>query len=186
MAYTTWARMQSISSIQQHQIVFNKHANQAALATALAVILLLGALIVIVSGCYTLALKGVNAMHDVILPAVLPGALAIIASLPLLVYAYRQNEIAAPAREKFMEGVYAQLEMHKDDDKKALVTFIEEDLLTKDYRTDHNYVRKFASDIMEKTKAKRGEPLADALEEVQKRIRASYRNKKKKSDKPKP
>lgn len=110
-----------VKTITQHEkcALMELHAEVKHEATimgcsaAAAAFLLIGALIVITCGCWCLKLGVINVIAQVIQPVVIPGCIAILASLPLLYVAYVRKQRQSRARGEMIESMIGHLSKYK-------------------------------------------------------------------------
>ena len=154
--------------------------------TAAASFLIIGALIVITCGCLCLMLPGINVVTHIILPAVVPGLCAIVASIPFIILAVRHSRDKNFVREQTITRMISLMDTHEIPEKseKERVRFILHNLL--DWRTnleepdkiDKNtdwtidYQKKILGDIKEmigkdkKERNARQERIAEAIDKA--------------------
>lgn len=104
---------------------------RASLSAAAATFLAVGALIIILCSGLCLALPGIHALSQILLPVTLPATLVLLATLPLAVYAFLQTKKATTERTTLLEAIAEKLTSLPEPERK---TFIEEELLP-DYNT---------------------------------------------------
>lgn len=116
---------------------FDKKARLAGCSAVAASFLLIGALIVITCSCLCLTLPGVNVINHVILPAVVPGILAIIVSIPFILLAVKHNLDKNYYRETLVDRMVSHLESYKVPEmkRKERVKFILKNFLN--WQIDH-------------------------------------------------
>ncbi len=104
--------------------------------------LIIGALIVIGCSCLCLTLPGINAINDVILPAVVPSLLAIIVSIPFILLSVQYNRDKNYIREPMIERMINLLDEYgiPEQSRKVRVKFILNNFLkehwAKNYRSE--------------------------------------------------
>src|SRR5271156_317876 len=94
---------------------FERKAKLTGCSAAAAAFLLIGALIVITCGCFCLLLQGVNVIHHVILPAVVPGILAIVISIPFILLAVKHSRDMNSLRGQMIDQMITHLDNYKVD-----------------------------------------------------------------------
>lgn len=182
----------SLETIKADHVDFRQRAKTASIATAIAVTLLVGALIVMISGGLCLALKGVNTMKDVILPAFIPGSIAILLCIPFFVRSKKYNDEATPYRTRVMKETLSVLKSPgvASKNKEELTTYLEKNIFSEYFDTknwDRNYTTKLISDIKAgfpkeaEERSASDKTLFEALDEVSKNLNPKQRNKKKKT-----
>jgi hypothetical protein len=169
---------------------FAHKAKIAGCSAAAASFLLIGALIVITCGSLCLLLPGVNVVTHVILPAVVPGSLAIIASIPFMVAAVQYSEEKNEARDEMILKMIDYLDTHQvpEMDEEERVNFILKNFLNWQIDSDDSsklaknqnwtmeYQAKILSDIKEKIgtnksdRNPRQESIATALDEARTKL----------------
>ena len=98
---------------------FEQKAKRAGYSAAAAAFLTIGASIVITCGCLCLMLPGVNVISHVILPAVVPGSFAILASLPFIFFAVKYTGERNEVRDQMINKMLVHLESYGIPDIKA-------------------------------------------------------------------
>lgn len=91
-----------------HPIYYDKTTSLSC-STAAAVFLCVGALIVIMCGCLCLQLPNVNVIKHVILPAIVPGFIAIGLSIPFIIKTVKGRDEIKPQRREMFEIMVAAL-----------------------------------------------------------------------------
>ncbi len=128
--------LDAISSQEQSELkmLHEKFGDKVCLTgctTAAAAFLLIGALIVITCGSLCLLLPGVNVITHIILPAIVPGLAAILASIPIIILTVKQSQEKHKLREKIIHSMVDLLENYDVPQKpaKERVRFILHNLL---------------------------------------------------------
>jgi hypothetical protein len=91
---------------------FGEKAKLTGCSTLAASFLMIGALIVITCGCLCLMLPGVNAINHVVFPAILPGSLAIVTSIPFILLAVKNSRKKNSIRGQMIHRMIALMEIY--------------------------------------------------------------------------
>ena len=183
--------IQSITKNEQHELTllhekFGREVKITGYSAAAASFLLIGALIVITCGCLCLMLPGVNVVNHVILPAVAPGLIAILISIPLIIASVRRSRDKNILRKEAINKMTTHLDTYKIPEKtrKERVNFILKNMLNwtenpenpskliKNTEWTDEYQGKILSDLKEiigkekKSRYPRQEKIAKALDKA--------------------
>jgi hypothetical protein len=166
--------------------------------TAAASFLMIGALIVITCGSLCLMLPGINVVSHVILPAVIPGSLAILTSIPFILAAIKHAQDKQYIRKLMLDRMRSHLDVYKvpEQPRKARIHFILIEFLNwkpsphdpKKLLRNRNWTKDYQGKILTELKEKIGknkadrnprqEKIATALDKALIKVNAKQRRKK--------
>ncbi len=127
-------------AIEKFDSDYSTYIPWAGISAAAGGFLLTGALIVIVSASLCLALPNINVIQHVLLPGILPGSLALLASIPFLVVTFllqrKMNKIRDPWLKRYediLEDPIYNFDALADEEK---IEFVADVLLEKSWGND--------------------------------------------------
>lgn len=167
----------SLSTLEKQELAeLQPSATLPSLTAAAATFLILGALIVITNASLCLALPGVNVVNQVVLPAVVPGVLAIVVSLPFILLSVQHNQRLSFARKRLVEKIFDLLDSYEvpEMEKNKGTEFFLENFFNPSWTVD--YRSKILTDLSERLGSNkdiynsRQLALSEILEEARRKI----------------
>ncbi len=165
--------LQPLSSEEKKQLDtfdkdFSYHSRIATITTvAAAFVAILSAIVLTCSGL-CLILPGINAMQDIILPAMLPSAIALAASIPLMVVSFLQARKKKPIYDAWIDRLETHTSEHlKDTSQEQKIHYIQSLL---DPAWHHIYTSQILDSLKKKYTPERKQEETDFQKEMNKSL----------------
>jgi len=141
---------------------FGEKACRSCCSVLAASFLITGALIVIYSASLCLALPGVNVVNQVILKGYLPAAVALILSIPFVIYGLLKSREQKEARTQLIDFNVALFNWYQIDtvDRRTKVDFIKKNFF------DRKWSKMYSSRLIKDIKARYPKKKEDQTDEV--------------------